>query len=212
MGNKVNPHGLRVGITKTHSSSWFVDKTMFSNYLDQDRLARKLIEEKFAQAFISKIEIQRDHKSVDIDLIVARPGIVIGRGGKAIESAKKELSFIYKAKVNVKIIEAKSPESDAQIVAYMVADQCLRRISPKQAIRRELEKMKEIRGVIGARIAVRGRINKVEMARTEKVQFGSIPLHTLKANIDYALYAVRVPSAGLHGIKVWIYKGEEVKA
>lgn len=210
MGNKSNPTGLRVGINKKHKSSWFASKNNFALMLSQDIKARKLLQTKFASSGIASIELSRDSKKIDITLTVAKPGVVIGRGGKSIEDAKKELIKIFKANVDMKIVESKSPESDAAIIAYMVGDQCLRRVPPKQAMQRELEKLKNINGVLGAKIAISGRIKGAEIARTEKVSWGSVPLQTLRADIDYHLHVVRVPSAGLHGIKVWVYKGEKL--
>ncbi|QQR93345.1 30S ribosomal protein S3 [bacterium] len=212
MGHKTNPIVLRLGVNKTHSSSWFSKtKLDFAKNLAEDNKVRRFIEKKLDSSGIESIFIYRNINDIQIDVTVARPGVVIGRGGKAIEDLKKDLAKLLKVKVDVKIIESKNPESQAAIVAYMVADQCKRRVSPKQAMQRELLKMKAIPSVRGAKISVSGRIRGTEIARTEKVSFGSVPLQTLKANVDYHLYNVRVPNAGLHGIKVWIYKEDKLE-
>lgn len=211
MGHKINPTGFRIGINKGHTSSWFADKKSYANNVLSDHIAREYLLKKLAPSGVADIFIKRTLNSISIDITVARPGVVIGRGGKAIEDLKKYLSRIFKNKVEIKIIEAKNPEAQSAIVAYMVADQCMRRVPPKQAMQRELLKIKDMPGVYGAKIWVKGRIKGQEIARTEKVQWGSIPLHTLRADIDYAFYPVRVPNAGLHSVKVWIYKGEKVQ-
>ncbi len=210
MGHKINPTGLRMGVNKTQSSSWFANsRSAFVKNLIEDNKVRRFIEKKLDASGIQSIIINRNLNDIQIEITVARPGVVIGRGGKAIEDLKKDINKILKSKVDVKIIEAKNPEAQAAIVAYMVADQCLRRVAPKQAMQRELTKIKTVQGVKGAKIWVTGRIKGTEIARTEKAGFGSVPLQTLRADIDYALYNVRVPNAGLHGVKVWIYKGEK---
>lgn len=210
MGHKINPTGLRVGVNKTHKSYWYSDKS-YAEELAYDVKARKLLRTKFVSSGISDLIISKDSKAVEVVLTVARPGVVIGRGGKSIEDVKKELSKIYKKlNINVKIVEAKNPDSDAAIVAYNVGEQCVRRIPPKQAMMKEITKIKASKDVKGAKIWVSGRIKGTEIARTEKAGYGSVPLQTLRANIDYAFHVVRVPNAGLHGVKVWIYKGEKL--
>jgi len=211
MGHKINPTGFRIGINKSHTSSWFAEKKDYANNVLSDHVAREYLLKKLAPSGVSDIYIRRTINTISIEITVARPGVVIGRGGKAIEDLKKYLSRIFKNKVDVKIIEAKNPEAQAAIVAYMVADQCMRRVPPKQAMQRELLKIKDVPGVIGAKIWVRGRIKGTEIARVEKSVWGSVPLHTLRADIDYAFYPIRVPNAGLHSIKVWIYKGEKTQ-
>ncbi len=210
MGNKINPTGFRIGINKAHTSSWFATKKTYASSVLTDHIAREYLLKKLAPSGVADIYIKRTINTIGIDITVARPGVVIGRGGQAIELLKKHLSKIYKSKVDVKIIESKSPETQAAIVAYMVADQCMRRVPPKQAMQRELQKTKDAGGnVLGVKIWVSGRIKGTEISRTEKVTCGSVPLHTMRADIDYAFYPIRVPNAGLHGIKVWIYKGEK---
>lgn len=210
MGNKINPTGFRMGVNKTQSASWYSDKSEYAAFVLADHKIRDYLNKKLVTAGIAEISIKRNLNTTSIDIVVARPGVVIGRGGKSIEELKKYLSRTLGTKVEIKIVESKSPESQAAIVAYMVADQCMRRVAPKQAIQRELAKMKSIPGVKGAKILVSGRIKGTEIARSERGGFGSVPLHTLRSDIDYSFYPIRVPNAGIHGVKVWIYKGEKL--
>jgi small subunit ribosomal protein S3 len=208
MSHKINAHGIRIGINKQQDSVWFADKKTYSDFVSIDDKVRKYIKSKLTLAGIASIIIRRG-STINIEITVAKPGIVIGRGGKGIEELKAEISKIAGEKVDVKIVEAKNPDTVSAIVAANVGDQCVRRVAPKMAMQRELAKIKANKDVLGVKIWVSGRIKGTEIARTEKVQYGSVPLHTLRADIDYAFHVVRVPNAGLHGIKVWIYKGEK---
>ncbi len=209
MGQKVNPTGFRIGVNKNHLSTWYSDSKNYAKQLTEDIKVRAFIEKKIGNSGVAEVKISRNLSNVLIEIIVARPGVVIGRGGKGIEDLKKALDKILGLKTDLKVLEAKNAASNAQIIAHNVAEQIGRRVAPRIAMSREIENVKTVRGIKGVRIAVSGRIKGQEIARTEKVTFGAIPLQTLRADIDYALVHAQVPNAGTQGIKVWVYKGEK---
>jgi len=211
MGQKINPNGFRVGVNRAYLSSWYAqDKKSYSKYLAQDTKLKGIVKQKLSNAGLASVKILRNINSITVEITVSRPGVVIGRGGAGIETLKKELDRLMKTTVDIKILEAKDPNSIAVLIAKNVGDQIVRRIAPKIAISRELENAKQCRDLKGLRIAVSGRIKGAEIARTEKAQFGTIPLQTLRADIDYAFEYFQVPNAGIQGIKVWAYKGEKM--
>lgn len=209
MGQKINPTGFRIGVNKGWNSTWYAPKNQFADLLLEDIKVRDYVKEKLQNAGVGAIEIKRSMNKILIEVKVARPGVVIGRGGAGIEALKKDLNKMMEGQVELKIFELKRPEATAQIVAENVKNQVARRIVPKYAAMREIENAKATGLVKGIRIWVSGRIKGAEIARTEKFQWGSVPLHTLRADIDYAFEEAQVPNAGKHGIKVWINLGEK---
>jgi len=209
LGQKVNPTGFRIGVNKNQLATWYSDKKNYAKYLADDIKVRSYVQKKLSSAGIAEIKINRNLNTVAVEITVARPGVVIGRGGKGIEEVKKQLDVILKTKTDLKVLEAKNPAISAQIIASNIAEQIGRRVAPKIAMFRELENAKNTRLAKGVKIAVSGRIRGSEIARTEKAQFGSIPLQTLRADVDYANVHAPVPNAGIQGIKVWVYKGEK---
>lgn len=209
MGQKVNPHGFRLGVNKAWSSAWYAPKNQFADLLLEDIKLRKFINEKLQSAGVDSVRIKRSMNKVTIEVTVARPGVVIGRGGASIEELKKQVSKMMNGDVDLKIFEAKRPETLARLIAENIRNQVTRRIMPKYAMSREIENARNSGLVKGIRIWVSGRIRGAEIARTEKAQWGSVPLQTLRADIDYAFTEALVPNAGKHGIKVWVYTGEK---
>lgn len=210
MGQKVDPRAIRIGINKYWNSIWYAEGKEYVDAFVQDRKAREYVKTKLENAGVEKVIVKRYLNKITVEIIVARPGVVIGRAGAEIEILKSELNKIFKSKVDVKVLEAKNPDVSARLIAQNIKGQLTRRIAPKFAMSRELEKAKSSGSNIkGIRIWVSGRIRGAEIARTEKVQWGTIPLSTLRADIDYAKETAQVPNAGLQGIKVWVYKGEK---
>jgi len=209
MGQKVNPHGFRLGVNKGWNSVWYAPKKDFGNLLLEDIKIREFISEKLKAAGVHTVIIKRSMNKVAIEVTVARPGVVIGRGGESIEKLKKEVNKKMKEDVELKIFEAKKSEAIAKLIAENISNQVSRRIVPKYAMSREIENAKNSPYIKGIRIWVSGRIKGAEIARTEKAQWGSVPLQTLRADIDYAFVEASVPNAGKHGIKVWVYTGEK---
>lgn len=209
MGQKVNPIGFRIGVNKGWQSVSFVEKGAYASTLREDLELRDYINKNLSSAGVVDIKTKRSMNNLLIEISVARPGVVIGRGGSGIEKVKKDLAKITKSKIEVKLFEVKDPDGSAKLMGEAIAGQVARRIVPKFAAQREIEKAKAVANVKGIRVWVSGRIKGAEIARTEKFQWGSVPLQTLRADIDYAYIAQAVPNAGIHGIKVWIYKGEK---
>ncbi len=209
MGQKVNPHGLRVGIIKDWDSRWYADKTMFSDILVEDYRLRKYIKKRLYAAGISDIEIERDSARTRIHIHCAKPGIVIGRSGAEIEKLKQELEKMVGRPININIIEVKSPDLNAQLVAESVASQLERRISFRRAMKQSIGRSMKL-GAKGIKIRVSGRLGGAEIARNESYHEGTIPLQTLRADIDYG-FAEANTTYGKIGVKVWIYKGEVLK-
>ena len=205
MGQKVNPLGLRLGINKTWDSRWFAEDK-YSEYLENDLNIRKYILQKLRLAGISKVLIERSSKKSLISIYTARPGVVIGKKGADIEKLKKELSKMASNEIQVNIIETKKPELDAVIVAQNIAIQLEKRIAAKRVMNRALLSALKL-GAKGIRINVGGRIGGAEIARVEWFKEGRVPLHTLRAIIDYGTATAKT-TYGTCGVKVWIYKGE----
>ncbi len=205
MGQKVNPIGLRLGIIKTWDSQWFAEKN-YSQLLHEDLKIKKYLKKKFYHAGISKIEIERAADKAKINMRVARPGIIIGRKGSEIEKLKKELEKIMMGEVIINILEVRKPEIDAQLVAENVALQLERRVAFRRAMKRSVTSALKF-GAQGIRVACAGRLGGAEMARREWYREGRVPLHTLRADIDYG-FAEAKTTYGLIGIKVLIFNGE----
>ena len=205
MGQKVNPHGLRVGVIKDWDSKWYAD-AQFSDYLVEDYNIRKFLKKKLYSAGVSKIEIERAADRVKVILYTAKPGVVIGRGGAEIEVTKKELSKLTGKKVLVDIKEIKKPDKDAQLVAENIALLLENRVSFRRAMKSCMSRTMKS-GALGIKAACSGRLGGADMARTEFYSEGTIPLQTLRADIDYG-FAEADTTYGKVGVKVWIYKGE----
>ena len=205
MGQKVNPHGLRVGVIKDWDSKWYADAE-FSDYLVEDYNIRKFLKKKLYSAGVSKIEIERASDRVKVIIYTAKPGVVIGKGGAEIEVTKKELAKLTDKKVMVDIKEIKRPDRDAQLVAESIAQQLENRVSFRRAMKSTMGRSMKA-GVLGIKTAVGGRLGGADIARTEFYSEGTIPLQTLRADIDYG-FAEADTTYGKLGVKVWIYKGE----
>jgi len=205
MGQKVNPHGLRVGVIKDWDSKWYAESE-FSDYLIEDYNIRKFLKKKLYAAGISKIEIERASDRVKVIIFTAKPGIIIGKGGNEIEVTKKDLAKITTKKVLVDIKEIKRPDKDAQLVAENIALQLENRVSFRRAMKSTMSRTMKS-GALGIKTAVAGRLGGADMARTEFYSEGTIPLQTLRADIDYG-FAEADTTFGKVGVKVWIYKGE----
>lgn len=212
MGQKIDPRSLRIGINRNWDSIWYAEGTDYMDSITEDRKIRKAITSKLDAAGVEKIVVKRSLNNILIEIVVARPGVVIGRGGAGIETLKKDLNKVIGKTAEIKIVEAKSPDTSAELIAQNIRNQVIRRVAPKYAMSREIEKAKNNPTKIkGIRIWVSGRIRGAEIARTEKDQWGTVPLATLRADIDYAKQEAQVPNAGIHGIKVWVYKGEKTE-
>ena len=205
MGQKVNPHGLRVGVIKEWDSKWYADAE-FSEFLVEDYNIRKFLKKKLYAAGVSKIEIERASDRVKVIIHTAKPGVVIGKGGNEIEVTKKELSKLTDKKVLVDIKEIKRPDKDAQLVAENIAQQLENRVSFRRAMKSVMSRTMKS-GALGIKTSCSGRLGGADMARTEFYSEGTIPLQTLRADIDYG-FAEADTTYGKVGVKVWIYKGE----
>ena len=205
MGQKVNPHGFRVGVIADWDSKWFADKDYQKNLLEDIKI-RDFIKDKQFQAGISRVTIERTEQKMRISIYTAKPGIVIGRQGSNIELLKKDLAKMTDSKLDINIIEVKQPDMDATLVAENVASQLERRIAFRRAMKQCVGRTMRL-GAKGIKIQCAGRLGGAEIARTESYRDGSIPLHTLRANIDYGTAEAHT-TYGRIGIKVWIYKGE----
>ncbi|MCO6439877.1 MAG: 30S ribosomal protein S3 [Nitrococcus mobilis] len=206
MGHKVHPTGFRLGVTEEWRSMWYADSASFGDYLNTDLKVRNFIKHKLAHASISKIKIERPAKNALITIYTARPGIVIGKKGADIESLRVQLARMMGIPVHVNIEEIRKPELDAQLVAENVAQQLERRIMFRRAMKRAVGNAMRLGGQ-GIKIQVSGRLNGAEIARTEWYREGRVPLHTLRADIDYGLAHAKT-TYGVIGVKVWIFKGE----
>ena len=206
MGQKMHPHGLRVGVIKDWSSKWYADSKNFADYLVEDQKIREYVKKKLYVSGISKIEIERTAKFVKVNVYTAKPGLVIGKGGNLAESLKAELTKMINKEVNLNIVEVKDIDTDAQLVAENIAGQLERRISFRRAMKQCMQKSMKA-GALGIKTAVSGRLGGADMARTEFYKEGTIPLQTLRADIDYG-FAEADTTYGKIGVKVWIYKGE----
>ncbi len=211
MGQKVNPHGLRVGIIKNWDTQWYADKKEFSVFLKEDYDIREYVKNTYFQAAISKILIERAAGRIAITIYTARPGVLIGKAGAEIEVLKKQLAKITNGKqVAINIIEVKKPDCDAQLVAESIAAQLEKRASFRRSMKQAISKSMRM-GAKGIKVMVSGRLDGAEIARSEQYHEGSIPLQTLRADIDYGVAEAHT-TFGCIGIKVWIYKGEVLGA
>ena len=206
MGQKMHPHGLRVGVIKDWSSKWYADSKNFSDYLVEDHKIREYVKKKLFVSGISKIEIERTPKFVKVNVYTAKPGLVIGKGGNYAETLKNELVKMINKDVNLNIVEVKNIDTDAQLVAENIANQLERRISFRRAMKQCMQKAMKS-GALGIKTAVSGRLGGADMARTEFYKDGTIPLQTLRADIDYGFHEADT-TYGKIGVKVWVYKGE----
>ena len=206
MGQKVNPHGLRVGVMKNWDSRWFAKDAQFGDLLVEDYNIRKVLKKKLYDAGVAAIEIERTQKDVKIILQVARPGLVIGKGGELIEKLQAEMSKMIAKPVKISIIELKNPDTNAQLVAENIASQLEKRISFRRAMKQSMGRAMRM-GAKGIKTCCSGRLGGAEIARTEHYHEGTIPLQTLRADIDYG-FAEANTTYGKIGVKVWIYKGE----
>lgn len=205
MGQKVHPKGFRIGIIRDWESNWYADKN-YAELLHEDIKIRRFIKDKLFQAGISGVEIERAANRVKISIRTAKPGIVIGRGGAEVEALRKALEKMTNKKVNVNIIEIKKPELDAQLVAEGIAAQLVKRVAFRRAMKQAVARTMRL-GAQGVKITSSGRLAGAEIARTEWYSEGKVPLHTLRADIDYG-FAEAQTTYGKIGVKVWIYKGE----
>jgi small subunit ribosomal protein S3 len=207
VGQKVHPHGLRVGVIKDWDARWYADNRNFADNLIEDNTIREFVKKKLYAAGISKIEIERAAKRVKLNIFTSKPGMVIGRGGSGIEELKKSLLTMVKDKtILINIVEVRSAETDAQLMAENIAAQLEKRIAFRRAMKQSIQRAMR-QGVKGVKTECSGRLGGAEIARSEKYHEGTIPLHTLRADIDYG-FAEANTTYGKIGVKVWVYKGE----
>jgi len=205
VGQKVNPHGFRLGITTDFTSTWYADK-LYKEYVAEDVAIRRMLQRGMERAGISKVEIQRTRDRVRVDIHTARPGIVIGRRGAEADRIRGDLEKLTGKQIQLNILEVKNPEVDAQLVAQGVAEQLSSRVSFRRAMRKAMQTAMK-GGAKGIRVQCAGRLGGAEMSRSEFYREGRVPLHTLRADIDYGFYEART-TFGRIGVKVWIYRGE----
>jgi small subunit ribosomal protein S3 len=208
VGQKINPHGFRLGITTDWKSRWYADK-QYAEYVAEDVKIRRLLSKGMERAGISKVEIERTRDRVRVDIHTARPGIVIGRRGAEADRIRGELEKLTKKQVQLNILEVKNPEADAQLVAQVTAEQLSNRVSFRRAMRKAIQSAMRSPQVKGIRVQCGGRLGGAEMSRSEHYREGRVPLHTLRADIDYGFFEART-TFGRIGVKVWIYKGDVV--
>ena len=206
MGQKVHPTGFRLGVASEWTSRWYADSKNFADYLEGDLKVREFIKNRLSHASVSRIDIARAARTAQLTIHTARPGVVIGKKGEDIERLRQAVSAMMGVPVHINIEEIRKPELDAQLVAESVAQQLERRIMFRRAMKRAVQNAMRI-GAEGIRINVAGRLNGAEIARTEWYREGRVPLHTLRANIDYG-FAEAKTTYGVIGVKVWIFKGE----
>ena len=208
MGQKINPHGFRLGITTDWKSRWYADN-QYAEYVKEDVAIRRMLSKGMERAGISKVEIERTRDRVRVDIHTARPGIVIGRRGAEADRIRSQLEKLTKKQVQLNILEVKNPEADAQLVAQGVAEQLSNRVAFRRAMRKAIQSAMRSPQVKGIRVQCSGRLGGAEMSRSEFYREGRVPLHTLRADIDYGLFEART-TFGRIGVKVWIYKGDVV--
>jgi small subunit ribosomal protein S3 len=208
VGQKINPHGFRLGITTDWKSRWYADK-QYAEYVAEDVKIRRLLSKGMERAGISKVEIERTRDRVRVDIHTARPGIVIGRRGAEADRIRGELEKLSGKQVQLNILEVKNPEADAQLVAQVTAEQLSNRVSFRRAMRKAIQSAMRSPQVKGIRVQCGGRLGGAEMSRSEHYREGRVPLHTLRADIDYGFFEART-TFGRIGVKVWIYKGDVV--
>ena len=209
MGQKVNPHGFRLGITTEFKSRWYAEK-LYKDYVKEDIEIRRLMSKGMERAGVARIEIERTREKVRIDLHTARPGIVIGRRGTEADKIRMNLEKLTGKQVQLNILEVKNPEVDAQLVAQGIAEQLAARVSFRRAMRKSMQAAMKA-GAEGIRVQVGGRLGGAEIARSEFYREGRVPLHTLRADIDYGFHEAHT-TFGRLGVKVWIYKGEVIES
>jgi len=205
MGQKVNPHGFRLGVTTDFKSRWYADK-LYKDYVKEDVAIRRMMTSGMERAGISKVEIERTRDRVRVDIHTARPGIVIGRRGAEADRIRGDLEKLTGKQVQLNILEVKNPETDAQLVAQAVAEQLSSRVSFRRAMRKSMQSAMKA-GAKGIKIQCGGRLGGAEMSRSEFYREGRVPLHTLRANVDYGFFEAKT-TFGRIGVKVWIYKGD----
>lgn len=208
MGQKTHPIGFRIGVIKPWESKWYAEKE-FANYLNEDYVVRKFVKKKLFGSGVSRIEIERAATKLRINVYSARPGIAIGKKGAGIEQLRKDVAKLIKKPVDeifVNVTEVRKAETDAQLIAESIATQLERRVAYRRAMKKAIQQAMKF-GVKGVKIKLGGRLNGAEIARTDKYSEGSIPLHTLRADVDYG-FGEALTTYGIIGIKVWIYKGE----
>jgi small subunit ribosomal protein S3 len=210
MGQKVNPYGFRLGITTDHVSRWFADSTKkgqrYQDYVTEDIKIRALLTSRLDRAGVSRVEIERTRDRVRVDIHTARPGLVIGRRGEEAEKIRATLEKLTNKQIQLNILEVKNPEMDAQLVAQGIAEQLASRVAFRRAMRKGMQGASR-QGAKGIRVQCSGRLGGAEMSRSEFYREGRVPLHTLRANIDYGFYEAKT-TFGRIGVKVWIYKGD----
>jgi small subunit ribosomal protein S3 len=206
MGQKVNPIGMRLQVNRTWDSRWYADTKDYGNLLLEDLKLREFIRKECVQAGVSKIIIERPHRKCRVTIHTARPGVIIGKKGADIEGLRKKLANMTASELHLNIVEVRKPELDAQLVAESITQQLERRVSFRRAMKRAVQNAMRM-GALGIRVNVAGRLGGAEIARTEWYREGRVPLHTLRADIDYALHEAKTPY-GIIGVKVWIFKGE----
>ncbi len=206
MGHKVHPIGIRLGISKDWNSKWYANKREFAGYLAGDLKVREMLRKRLAAAGVSRIQIERPAKTARVTIHTARPGVVIGKKGEDIEKLRRDVSDIMGVPVHINVAEVRKPELDAQLVAESIAQQLERRIMFRRAMKRAVGNAMRL-GALGIKVNVAGRLNGAEIARSEWYREGRVPLHTLRADVDYG-FAEAHTTYGVIGIKTWIYKGE----
>ena len=206
MGQKVNPVGLRLGINRTWDSRWFAGGKDYGRLLHEDVKVRRELKKRLYQAGVSRIVIERPHKKCRVTIYAARPGVIIGKKGADIEKLRKDLSALTEGEVHLNIVEIRKPEVDAQLVAENIAQQLERRVAFRRAMKRSMQSAMRL-GAKGVRINVSGRLSGAEIARMEWYREGRVPLHTLRADIDYGFIEART-TYGIIDVKVWVFKGE----
>ena len=207
MGQKVNPHGARVGVIFDWSTRWYAGKKDFANNLVEDYKLREMLKKKYYATGISRIDIERSAKMITVNIFTGKPGMIIGRGGAGIEALKAEITNFLGRPAHINVMEIKQPDGDAQLVAENIAQQLEKRISFRRALKQAQQRAMKVPGVKGIKTSVSGRLGGADIARTEHYHDGSIPLQTLRANIDYG-FAEAKTTYGRLGVKVWIYKGQ----
>ncbi|RYG92561.1 30S ribosomal protein S3 [Loktanella sp. IMCC34160] len=206
MGNKVNPVGMRLQVNRTWDSRWYADTKDYGNLLLEDLKIKDFVKKECKQAGVSRVIIERPHKKCRVTIHTARPGVIIGKKGADIETLRKKLANLTSSELHLNIVEVRKPELDAALVGESIAQQLERRVSFRRAMKRAVQNAMRM-GALGIRVNVAGRLGGAEIARTEWYREGRVPLHTLRADIDYALSEAMTPY-GIIGIKVWIFKGE----
>ena len=208
MGQKIHPIGFRLGVTQEHRSRWFADPKNYPSLLQEDRKIREYVKKNLSNAGISQVRIERKADQIDLEIRTARPGVVVGRGGQGIENLRVGLQQALggNRQIRINVVEVAKVDADATLIGEYIAQQLERRVSFRRVVRQAITRAQKA-GVEGIKIQVSGRVNGAEIARTEATREGSVPLHTLRADIDYA-YCTAQTIYGILGIKVWVFKGE----